>query len=254
MRPESDQTNPGQTDPGQTDPGQTDPGQTKRGQTDPGESGAADFELRFGLPDDLRPDAARLYWLAFGSKLGRLLGPDARALRYLEVTLRSDHAVVALDLQDRLLGIAGFKSPAGSFAGGTLRDMQGAYGTLGATWRSWLLSRLSSDVDNRRFLIDGICVAEAARSLGIGTALIGALCGEARRRGYPEVRLEVIDSNLRARALYARLGFKVLKTQRIGLLAHIFGFRAATTMVLPLELCGRSGHSCPSVTCLGRWT
>lgn len=204
-------------------------------QTEQDHPDAEDFELRFGLPDDLRPDAARLYWLAFGSKLGRLLGPEARALRYLEVTLRSDHAVVALDQRDRLLGIAGFKSPSGSFAGGTLRDMQGAYGVFGAAWRSWLLSRLSRDVDNRRFLIDGICVAPSARSQGVGTALIGALCGEARRRGYPEVRLEVIDANLRARALYQRLGFRVLKTERIGLLAHVFGFRAATTMVLPLE-------------------
>lgn len=203
--------------------------------TEPDHTNAEDFELRFGLPDDLRPDAARLYWLAFGSKLGGILGPEARALRYLEFTLRGDHAVVALDHRDRLLGIAGFKSPAGSFAGGTLRDMQGAYGVFGAAWRSWLLSRLSRDVDNRRFLIDGICVAPSARSHGIGTALIGALCAEARKRSYPEVRLEVIDSNLRARALYARLGFKVLKTERIGLLAYIFGFRAATTMILPLE-------------------
>ena len=194
-----------------------------------------DFELRFGLPDDLRAEAARLYWLAFGDKLGGLLGPEDRALRYLQSTLRADHAIVALDHQDRLLGIAGFKSPAGSFAGGTLRDMQGAYGTFGAAWRSWLLSRLSRDVDNRRFLVDGICVDEGTRGLGIGTALIGALCQEARKRGYPEVRLEVIDSNRRARALYERLGFRVLKTERIGLLAHVFGFRSATTMVLPLD-------------------
>ena len=96
-----------------------------------------EFELRFGLPDDLRGDAARLYWLAFGKKLGRILGPDARALQYLEITMRGDHAVVALDRRDQLLGIAGFKSPAGSFAGGTLRDMQGAYGVFGAAWRSW---------------------------------------------------------------------------------------------------------------------
>jgi ribosomal protein S18 acetylase RimI-like enzyme len=204
-------------------------------QTEQGHPGTEDFELRFGLPDELRAEAARLYWLAFGNKLGRVLGPEARALRYLDAALRSDHAVVALDHRDRLLGIAGFKSPEGSFAGGTVHDMQGAYGVFGAAWRAWLLSRLSREVDNRRFLIDGICVAPFARNHGVGTALIGALCGEARRRGYPEVRLEVIDSNRRARALYERLGFRVLKTERIGLLAHVFGFRAATTMILPLE-------------------
>lgn len=192
-------------------------------------------ELRLGLPEALRPEAARLYWLAFGGKLGGLLGPEARALRYLEFTLRADHAICAVSPDEtRLYGVAGFKTPDGSFAGGTLADMQGAYGVMGAAWRSWTLSRLSREVDNLRFLVDGICVAPEARSQGIGTALIEALCQEGHRRGYGEIRLEVVDTNWRARALYERRGFSVLKTEGIGLLRLVFGFAAATTMVRPL--------------------
>jgi ribosomal protein S18 acetylase RimI-like enzyme len=194
-----------------------------------------DITLAHGLPETLRPAAARLYWLAFGGKLHGVLGPQARALRYLEATLRADHAIVAMGADGALLGIAGFKSPGGSFAGGTLTDMQGAYGVIGAALRSWLLARLARDVDNDRFLIDGICVAPDARSQGIGSLLIEALCQEGQRRGYREIRLEVIDSNWRAQGLYARLGFVVLKTDRIGLLRHIFGFSAATTMVRSLD-------------------
>lgn len=183
-----------------------------------------------GLPAALRPQAARLYWLAFGGKLGPVMGPEARALRYLETTLRADHAIVALR-GETLLGIAGFKTPGGSFAGGTLSEMQAAYGILGAAWRSWLLSRLSQEVDNRRFLIDGICVAPEARGQGVGSRLIEALCEEGLRRGYEEIRLEVIDTNWRARNLYVRRGFAVLKSEPIGVLRWIFGFAAATTMV-----------------------
>ena len=50
-----------------------------------------------GLHSHLRPQAARLYWEAFGGKLGRVLGPDDRALVYFEKVIRSDLCFVAVD-------------------------------------------------------------------------------------------------------------------------------------------------------------
>ena len=187
--------------------------------------------LQVGLPDPLRADAARLYWQAFGGKLGKVLGPEPRAMRFLERVIRSDHVVAALGPDGALLGIAGFKTPAGSFATGHAADLAAIYGDLGAIWRRLLLGWLSGDVDNHRFLLDGICVEALARSQGLGSALLEAVCAEARKRGYAEVRLDVIDTNWRAIALYKRLGFEVRGRQSIGLLRHVFGFTAATTMV-----------------------
>ena len=57
---------------------------------------------------------------------------------------------------------------------------------------------------------------------------------EAQARGYGQVRLDVIDTNWRAKALYERLGFKVLKTDQLGLLRYIFGFASSSTMVKDL--------------------
>lgn len=190
--------------------------------------------LHHGLPEPLRAEAAALYWQAFGGKLDRVLGPERRALAYLADVIRADHAIVALDEAGRLLGLAGYKTPAGSFAGGDMADLRRAYGRIGAAWRAvplWLLGR---EVDNTRFLLDGICVARQARSLGIGTALLTAICDEARARGYGAVRLDVIDTNWRARQLYERLGFRVERRASIGLLRHAFGFSAALTMVRPV--------------------
>ncbi len=194
-----------------------------------------EVQVRLGLPEPQRPAAARLYWGAFGDKLGRVLGPESRALRYVEETIRADHAVVALGPDGGLLGIAGFKTTQGSFAGGSLIDMQAAYGVVGAAWRSWLLARLAHDVDNQRFLIDGICVQPEARGRGIGSQLVKALCDEGRRRGHREIRLEVVDTNVRARQLYERLGFIALRTDGIGPLRLAFRFSAATSMVRPLD-------------------
>ena len=187
--------------------------------------------LRHGLDPGHRRAAAELYWQAFGGKLEAVMGPESRALAFLERVMRCDHAIAALDETGRLLGLAGFKTPAGGFASGSTADMCAVYGRWGGLWRAALLRLLQGDVDNERFLLDGICVSRPARSHGIGTRLLAEICAEAIRRGYPSVRLDVIDSNWRARALYERSGFVVVNRQGIGLLRLVFGFKAAITMV-----------------------
>jgi ribosomal protein S18 acetylase RimI-like enzyme len=185
--------------------------------------------VQLGLPEHLRAQAAALYWQAFGQKLGRVMGPDARALRFLHRVIRADHAIVALE-DGQLLGLVGFKTPHAAFAGGGFGDMWAVYG-VGALWRAALLRLLERDVDNARFLMDGLCVSEGARGRGVGTALLAAITDEARVRGYGAVRLDVIDTNPRARALYERQGFVAVRTAGLGVLRHVFGFDSATTMV-----------------------
>lgn len=193
------------------------------------------FRLQLGLPPDQREAAARLYWQAFGGKLGRIMGPRPRALRYLCQVIRADHVIVALSQDDRLLGLAGFKTPRGSFAAGGAAEMAAVYGAFGSLWRSQLLAWLADEVDNENFLLDGLCVGAESRGQGIGSALMAAIAAEAQLRGYSGVRLDVIDSNRRARALYRRLGYAEIRQHDIGLLRHVFGFRAAVTMVRQLE-------------------
>ena len=190
--------------------------------------------LHLGLPPGQKSQAAALYWQAFGGKLDRVMGPEPRAIGFLTRVIRPDHVIVALDAKGNVVGLAGFKTHRGAFAGGSTADMRAIYGRWGATWRAAILWLLQREVDNRHFLLDGICVDRSVRNSGIGTALLAAICAEARRRGYPGVRLDVIDTNFRARALYERNGFVTTGTQSLGLLRHLFGFAAATTMVRPL--------------------
>lgn len=193
-----------------------------------------DITVFSGLHAHLRPDAARLYWEAFGGKLGRVLGPDDRAIAFFERVIRTDHCLAALDQTGALLGVAGFKTANGSFAGGGWADLTAIYGALGGRWRGALLWSLNREIDNDRFLIDGICVARGQRGRGIGTLLLAGLYDEATRRGYRSIRLDVIDANWRARALYERQGFMATRTERMGPLRHLFGFATSTTMVRPL--------------------
>lgn len=189
-----------------------------------------------GLPAELRGEAVAIYWQAFGGKLGRVLGPEERAREFLLETMSSRNCLVAVSPEGQLLGIAGYKTAQGAFTGGSPALLRRIYGRWGAFWRQGLLRLLESDIDNRRFLVDGICVQREHRGQGVGTALMQGLCAEARQRGYSAIRLDVIDTNWRARALYERMGFIAVSDNPIGWLRHVFGFDAAITMVKPLDL------------------
>lgn len=186
--------------------------------------------LRHGLPANLRADAARLYWHAFGPKLGRVLGPEPLALRFLMRVMRADQCMVAIGPQGQLLGIAGFRTDANSFAGGTITDLRVVYGDWGAAWRAWVLLRLASAPDIG-FLLDGLCVAPTAQGRGIGTQLVDAICQHARSLGHPAINLEVVEGNARAEALYKRCGFAPVQRIPTGLMRWVFGYAATRVMV-----------------------
>ncbi|WP_179378848.1 GNAT family N-acetyltransferase [Jannaschia marina] len=189
-------------------------------------------QIHPGFPEDQRAVAAALYWQAFETKLGPVLGPAPRGQAFLVDILDPRFAISALH-DGRLLGIAGFKTADGALTGGGWPEIARHYGTFGAAWRAALLSLIERDVEAGILLMDGICVAPAARGLGLGTQLLRAVRSEAGRRGLGRVRLDVIDGNPRARALYLREGFVPVGTRRMGPLGAIFGFRHAERMEAP---------------------
>ncbi|WP_342078034.1 GNAT family N-acetyltransferase [Yoonia sp. SS1-5] len=189
------------------------------------------MKVTTGIPAANRAEVAALYWEAFGEKLGFVMGPKYRALTFIGNVMRSDHGICAHDDNGRLLGVAGFKTAQGALVGGGFSDLRMVYGVVGASIRILILALLERDVENQRFLMDGIFVAPEARGQGVGTALLRAVYAEARSRGYRQVRLDVIDTNPRARALYLHEGFVEQRTRSIGMLRLIFRFNASTTMV-----------------------
>jgi ribosomal protein S18 acetylase RimI-like enzyme len=153
---------------------------------------------------------------------------------YVASVLRPDHAIAAVGIDGHLIGVAGFRSRQGAFVFGALADLRAYYGWAGALRRAFLLSLIHNDIDNHRFLVDGIAVDEASRGQGVGTSLIEALCDRARASGYAEIRLDVVGWNIRARSLYERRGFIARGSARSSLTSLLFGFSRAITMTRTL--------------------
>lgn len=189
-----------------------------------------EFTISAGFTDVERADVARLYWQAFSAKLGRILGPDARALPFFAQIISPDFAQIARAPSGQVIGVAGFKTAKGALTGGGMRDIAQQYGWLGALWKGPLLAVLERELEDDTLLMDGICVDASARGLGVGTALLHAIKAEAQVRGLTKVRLDVIDINPRARALYTREGFVAGAPQHLGPLRLFFGFSTSTPM------------------------
>ena len=205
------------------------------------ESAKAGCEIRAGFPESARAEVAALYWDAFANKLGRVMRPRAKALRFLSDVMDARFAFSAVSEDGKFLGAAGFKTPDGAFVGGGMRELGKAYGWLGAAWRGPLLALLERGNESELLLMDGIFVRPEARGRGVGGALLDAVCAEAGRRGLRGVRLDVISDNARARALYERKGFAPTNKTELGPLRVLFGFSSATTMVKPTA--GKSANS-----------
>lgn len=135
-----------------------------------------------GFQPDERAQAGNLFWQAFAGKLGRIMSPPDKARAFFAATLDPSFCLCARNAKGELLGLAGFKTAQGGFA-------------------------------------------------GAGSALLSAVKDETRARNLSNLRLDVIDTNPRARALYERQGFVALADSNTGPLRWLFGFSTATTMV-----------------------
>lgn len=195
----------------------------------------SDVSIRRGFPEQQRDEAAVLFWEAFSGKLGKILRPEERAVRLVRKVLDPNFAFSAVSSDGKLIGLAGFKTSEGEFAGGGLSDLTSVYGLFGGLWRGTLLEFFERPLKRDELLMDGIVVHADARGRGIGTLLLDAIVDEARHRNRSSVRLDVIDANPRARALYERVGFVAGATEETGFLADFLGFRSATTMIKTLS-------------------
>ncbi|MFD2470604.1 GNAT family N-acetyltransferase [Amycolatopsis silviterrae] len=185
--------------------------------------------LRRSIPAGAERRAAELCWGAFGRKLGPALNPPEKAVPFLAGQLRADRAVCAF-AGGELVALAEYRLGGQAPAKGSAAAVLRTYGPLRGLYRLALLALFENRPKRGRLVLASIAVDPGFRGHGIGSLLVEEVSAIAAERGCREIRLDVIDANPRAKALYERLGFATVKTTRTPYLRRLMGFGAVTTM------------------------
>jgi len=189
-----------------------------------------ELKIIHGLPERHRGQVAEIYYEAFCQKLEPILASQAHGTVILERSFDPEFAIVALR-GAQFAGLAGVQHGGGHFLSPQMSTFVREFGWWRGLFRLALFVALDSHYDADELLIDGIVVHPAMRGQGVGTRLLQAACDRAREKGLRSVRLEVVDTNPRARRLYERLGFVPIKTQKYRFLRNALGFSAVTAMI-----------------------
>lgn len=190
------------------------------------------LEILRSPPATLHPAVIALYLEAFYPKLGPIFGDRQRTEAFLTPAFQPDHAMVAMR-GEQVLGVAGFRQGGKGMFHRPVRDFFIEY-RWSAPLRLILLAMVERAEEPDILVMDGIAVSAVARGHGVGTALLGAIAEHARSQGKKGVRLDVVDTNPRARKLYEREGFTAQKTIGTWPLSHLFPFRAIARMLKPV--------------------
>ncbi len=190
---------------------------------------------RPGLPEKFRSRAALLYDQAFGEKFSVAVRSMESRILLLNNCFLPEYAIVA-ELDQKLIGVAGFHTPTGSFTGGiTYRGLLSQLGFIKGNWAAFIFSLYARKPSPGELVMDGIAVDVDARGKGVGGRLLDEVAAYARDHGFDHVRLDVIDINPKAKKLYERKGFKAVRTEFYPVLRRLLGFSASTTMLLDLS-------------------
>lgn len=175
---------------------------------------------------------AKLYEEAFGAKFASAISDKAKRIQLLSDCFVPEFSFTAI-FEDEVIGLAGFQQPNGSLTGGIgMKQLIGKLGTLKGLWACLVFSLFERKPKSQELVMDGIAVDSRFRGQGIGSRLLDSIIAHAVDNGFEMIRLDVIDSNPRARRLYESKGFIAVNEEHFPYLKWLIGFSGSTTMVL----------------------
>jgi ribosomal protein S18 acetylase RimI-like enzyme len=193
------------------------------------------IEIAATIPENQRQRAGEIYYEAFRRKLQPLVGKPAETQQTLAMGFNLDMAIGAL-ADGELRGLAGLHSAAGIFSRVRMSDCWKQLGPLRGLY-AWAVLNLfgaGAKCPPGHLRIAAIAVDEKARGQGLGSRLLETVFDKARREGFKAVRLEVVDTNPRAKKLYENLGFGVVETHAYPITSGWLGFSKEYVMVKTL--------------------
>jgi ribosomal protein S18 acetylase RimI-like enzyme len=188
-----------------------------------------------GIPEEYRVAAVDLYDEAFGKKFSVAVRKSEDRKKLFTRGLALKYAIGAVS-QKGLLGIAGFHTAEGSLTGAiSYRDLVSQLGLFKGNRAAIVFSFYERKPKPGELVMDGIAVRSDARGMGVGSTLLDEIRKYAMQHGFNRVRLDVIDTNPKAKKLYERRGFEAVKAESFPYLKSFLGFGGVTTMELSVN-------------------
>lgn len=172
---------------------------------------------------------SELYYAAFRAKYEPLLGTDAEARQILAKDFESSMALVVYD-EHRPIGVLGFQHTGARFVDLTRTTFSEVLGRFKGPIYHTILSFFDRKSVPGELLLDGIAVSSEYRGKGVGSALLNAAKCLTKTEGFERMRLDVVDTNPRAKSLYERHGFVAEEVEDLSAWSELLGFSKVTTM------------------------
>jgi len=187
------------------------------------------IEIAFGFFPYERIKIAKLLYEPFSEKVKPIFGSKEKSIEIYSRYLKSDGIIVAR--KDReILGVAGIKTKKDNWLEIGVLEVLKEFGI--SIFRVAFLGLALKKSAKNGLLLDVITVVKEARGKGIGTALLSFIIDFAEKERLPMIRLFVIEQNIKARKLYERMGFKIIKFHTLPFpWRKIFGFKGSFEMV-----------------------
>ncbi len=186
-----------------------------------------------GLPDEFRKEVAETYVKTFPHKFKTIMGPRPRACKVLELDMDEECAIVASE-NGEFAGVAGIQFGNKRLVQSRKRTFIRTFGVVEGLVRFGAFQVISKTSESKVLTFDGLVVPEKMRGKGVGSRLLQGVKDYATDRGFTSLKLDVLDTNPRAKKLYERLGFKPVKTRQYPYLDFL-GFSGVTTMALSVS-------------------
>jgi len=187
------------------------------------------------LPKKHKGIIADLFLNALGEKFIPILGEKNKAKKLIELSINQDNCF-SVENELKLLGFLAFQINESSFFNPSLATLISVYGLFSGILKVISLSMLGYKTNSNEIHIEAIAVSELARDKGIGTKLFDAIFQLASEKGYKTITLEVIDINPRAKKLYERMGFEVVKQSKTWPLNKLIGWPFNKVFLMKKEI------------------
>ncbi|MDG6222185.1 MAG: GNAT family N-acetyltransferase [Candidatus Bathyarchaeota archaeon] len=192
-------------------------------------------ELRFGVTENQQAKVANIFYDAFGAKFNKFYGNKPKVINFLSKSLRNDRTVVALK-NGKLVGFAGLEHDKKSFIGPCFKQTSHVFDL--ATFVAVFVAKffvLAKKTKPKELHLESLAVSKTERGKWVGSKLLQFVLNYARSKGFSQIKLEVVDTNPRARQLYERFGFKEVEVHKVPYpFSFLLGFKSVTEMVCNL--------------------